>query len=359
MEFKLGFLPSPDDKRDYLLASFLPPLTISLPVEHLTWLAWQTPVKYQAQLGACVGFTTAALAECFNYKELGNVLDLSEQFIYGESKKIDGVPEEEGTYIRAALTVLKNLGICEESYFPYEGKYPPSNALKAGAFENAKEYKIASYARVLLDELSMKTALFQNGPVAIGVNVYENFMSVGADGIVPYPAGRLLGGHAILVVGYTVAGLIIKNSWSTRWGKDGYCIMPWNVWNAIGVEAWSIVDVVSGKKPWADWLESDLELGWLVKNSNIFQGYNDGLFHPYDNVSKRHVELVSQRLGLPIDKSALNDYSNPATRGWIHNLHPEYQFIEERWSENLTRYQFAVLIGRYLKSRLQSAQTYT
>ena len=98
MEFKLGLLPSPPNPRDYLLTSFLPPLKVSLPDEWLAWMPWQSPVKYQAQLGSCVSFDTAAKVEAFNHKEFGVVPDLSEQFLYGKCKETDGMPNIEGTY---------------------------------------------------------------------------------------------------------------------------------------------------------------------------------------------------------------------------------------------------------------------
>ena len=38
-----------------------------------------------------------------------------------------------------------------------------------------------------------------------------------------------LGGHAVLAVGYNDAGqrFIVRNSWGSKWGKKGYCFMPY------------------------------------------------------------------------------------------------------------------------------------
>jgi hypothetical protein len=352
MEYKLGLIPSPPDNRDYLLTSFLPPLEVSLPEEWLEWLKWQTPVKFQGGLGSCVGFDTSAHKESYDTKEYGKQIDLSEQFIYGKCKEIDGMPNEEGTYIRAAMKVLQDFGVCEEAYFPYEGKYPPNNSPKEGYLENATKYKLSTYASVGTTKEEMERALYQNGPISVGVMVYDSFMETGSDGIVKYPSGAKQGGHAMLVVGYNKIGLICKNSWSTKWGNEGYCTIPWLVWESINMgEAWTIVDVIARKKPWEDWPDLEIELGWLTKNSNILQGYSLTEFRPWNNVTMHQAIIIAKRLGFSTPKDKRAYWSTEALRGWIHENWPQYTFLETRWDEKITRYQFALIIGRYLKEK--------
>jgi len=351
MEHKLGLVKSPEDKRDYLLKSFFP-VEVSVPEEWLFWQTYVTAIKYQSSLGSCASFAGDGQKECFDYRELGVPVDLSEQFLYGECKKIDGMPNVEGTFLRAVLSVLKNLGCCEESYFPYEGKYPPDGTPKTGYLENAAKYKISSYASVEVTKEGMQHALYVNGPVIVGVMVYESFVNTGGDGIVQFPSGKQLGGHALLVIGYNKLGLVCKNSWSTRWGNKGYCTIPWAVWEQINLgEAWSIVDVVQEKKPWIDWPESELELAWLTKNSGVLQGYSATEFKPWSNVTMHQAITIATRLGFPVPKDEKEYWSTPALRGWIHENWPQYTFLEERWEETITRYQFALIIGRYLKAK--------
>jgi hypothetical protein len=353
MEFTFGLIPSPRDERDYILASFLPPLEVSLPEEWLEWQKWQTPVKYQAGLGSCVAFASGGQKEGYDYKELGIVPDLSEQFLFGKCKELDGMPNVPGTYIRAAMKTLKDFGICEEAYFPYEGKYPPSGSPAPGYLDNAAKYKIAAYASVGITKEALQTALYQNGPLVVGVNVHDSFVNTGSDGIVQFPSGKLQGGHAILVVGYNKLGLVFKNSWSTRWGKQGYGIIPWAVWEVINLgEAWSVVDIIAGlRKPWNDWPDSELELGWLTKNSGILQGYSETEFRPWANVTMHQAITIAGRLGFSVPEDKKEYWSTEALRGWIHENWPQYTFLEERWDEKITRYQFALIIGRYLKEK--------
>jgi C1A family cysteine protease len=245
MDYRKGLVKSPVDYRDYSLKAMVKPLKVPVPSEYLQWLAYTTPVQYQGDLGSCAAFTGVAATELYNTKEYEKPIDLSEQFLYGEAKKIDGL-NEEGTYLRAILRVLKNIGTCEEIYQPYEGKYPPEHELGSGAYENAKNYRILSYAAVGSDRESIKTAIFQTGPVLTGIMVWESFEKTGENGIVTMPIGKQLGGHALVIVGYNTLGFICKNSWSPYWGRDGYCTIPYDIWDVITLkETWSIVDIIT------------------------------------------------------------------------------------------------------------------
>ena len=62
-------------------------------------------------------------------------------------------------------------------------------------------------------------------------------------GIIPMPKPKeqLLGGHAVLAVGYddTKQWLIVRNSWGTSWGVKGYFYMPYTVFNKLVMDMWT------------------------------------------------------------------------------------------------------------------------
>jgi C1A family cysteine protease len=70
------------------------------------------------------------------------------------------------------------------------------------------------------------------------MNTGPRFSDVGRDGIVSAaeaPSGQH-GRHAMLLCGYTGNFYIVKNSWGTDWGDQGYCYIPKNVLQAADAE---------------------------------------------------------------------------------------------------------------------------
>ena len=79
---------------------------------------------------------------------------------------------------------------------------------------------------------AMKGCLAAGNPIVIGFAVYDSFESdrVARTGVVPMPKRKeqMLGGHAVLIVGYTSATkrFLVRNSWSADWGAAGYFTIP-------------------------------------------------------------------------------------------------------------------------------------
>jgi C1A family cysteine protease len=133
--------------------------------------------------------------------------------------------------IRDGIKTLKKQGVCSETHWPYIiSKFTIKPSPKC--YKEAMKRQITSYHRILtLDD--MRACLADGFPFVFGFTVYESFESqeVASTGFVQMPQfnERVLGGHAVLAVGYDDAQrrFIVRNSWGTDWGQKGYFTMPY------------------------------------------------------------------------------------------------------------------------------------
>jgi len=166
-------------------------------------------------------------------KDKVSFLDFSRLFIYynerviGHSTKYDS-----GAMLRDGIKTLAKQGVCSEKKWPYiESRFTMKP--NAACYKEALEHQITSYHRIMtLDE--MRACLAEGFPFVFGFTVYESFESqqVAKTGVVqmPKPDERVVGGHAVLAVGYNDAKkrFIVRNSWGDSWGMKGYFTMPYD-----------------------------------------------------------------------------------------------------------------------------------
>mgnify|MGYP003704252371 CR=1 FL=1 len=209
-----------------------------------------SPIENQGQLGSCTGNAIAGAIELLN-KRSNNPKDVSRLFIYYYERLLEGtVNYDSGAYIRDGIKATYKYGASLESLWPYDitrFRYMPNpTAVTDGARRKVTLYERVDNHQGCLDAIT-------NGyPVTIGFYVYSSFESnkVATTGIMPYPdtrRERLLGGHAVLLVGYDKSKqvYIARNSWGTGWGDRGYFYMPFQVIQntAMSSDFWVIKSV--------------------------------------------------------------------------------------------------------------------
>lgn len=190
------------------------------------------PVKDQGPLGACTGFACAGLYE-FIVKGRGGKFDPSELFLYYNERVDQGtVDYDSGAEIRTGMKSLARNGICLESTWPYKvNKFKALPSVKA--YEQAQLHQSLVYSRVGRTLPAMRAVLAAGLPFAFGFSVYSSFESATVErtGTVPMPkpTEKMLGGHAVICVGYSNAKkrFRCRNSWGAPWGDDGYFTMPY------------------------------------------------------------------------------------------------------------------------------------
>lgn len=198
----LDWKPNHDERsRDYAIR---PTLRSSLKRKDRLWTPG--PILDQGREGACVGFAWAAEAfakpipvDLARMKaHTPSTHNAYASFLYGQARYIDEWPGEnyEGTSVLAGAKASANMG-------------------------TVREYRWAFSMDDLIDSVIAK------GPVVIGLNWYSGMYNA-PNGVLKR-SGTLVGGHALLVVGFNLAStkipgkstLIIQNSWGKTWGING------------------------------------------------------------------------------------------------------------------------------------------
>lgn len=203
----------------------------------------QSPVTDQGDIGSCTGEAIAGMLECLQLLELrdnaaraevftpGTFCPVSRLFIYYQERVIEGDPGiDAGASVGDGVTAVGKVGFCRETLWPYTAANVLAKPIQA-AYDDAVLHKEQGSYRIDLATSAQRQCLVYGYPFIASISVYDSFMwsSTHDSGIIPMP-GRdenLLGGHAILITGYTPEGYFaFKNSWGVGWGMSGYGKIP-------------------------------------------------------------------------------------------------------------------------------------
>jgi C1A family cysteine protease len=192
------------------------------------------PVYDQGQLGCCTGNAIAGAVQFDREKQkLTPDFVPSRLFIYYNERVIEGtVATDSGAQIRDGIKSIDKRGVPSETDWPYDIKKfaekPP-----AKAYADALKDKAVQYTRLSQLLSQMKGCLASGYPFVYGFTVYASFESeqVAKTGVVPMPkpSESVVGGHAVLAVGYddSEQRFIVRNSWGDSWGMHGYFTIPY------------------------------------------------------------------------------------------------------------------------------------
>ncbi|HLY83475.1 MAG TPA: C1 family peptidase [Acidimicrobiales bacterium] len=247
---RYGWIPDLPDQRDHLFAA--PPAVVSALPPSVDLRADCPPVYDQGQLGSCTANAIGGALEFDQMKQkLADVFTPSRLFIYYNERVMEGtVASDSGAQIRDGIKSVGSKGACHETVWPYDpAKFadPPPQA----AYNDAKAHQAVAYQRVARDLTQMKGCLAAGFPFVFGFSVYESFESqaVATSGHAPMPGSgeKLLGGHAVLAVGYDDAAQTwtARNSWGTGWGMAGYFTLPYAYLTVRGLSSdfWTVRSV--------------------------------------------------------------------------------------------------------------------
>lgn len=194
----------------------------------------QPPIYDQGDLGSCTAQAIAAAIQ-FERRDALAKEDFipSRLFIYYNERVLEGtVKVDAGAQIRDGIKSVAALGACHEKHWPYDINKFTKKPVKA-CYKDGVKHAAVQYHRATRDLPSFKAAIFDRNLVVIGIAVYESFMSeeTARTGIVKMPSRKekMLGGHAVAVVGYNDATqcFVVRNSWGEEWGNNGFFHLPY------------------------------------------------------------------------------------------------------------------------------------
>ncbi|KAK1424798.1 hypothetical protein QVD17_20136 [Tagetes erecta] len=184
-----------------------------------------TPVKNQGQCGCCWAFSAVAATEGVNQLSTGKLISLSEQELVdcdttGEDQGCNG-----GFMDEAFKFIIQNKGLTSETNYPYEGTDGTCSTTK----ESSHSAKITGYEDVPANSEAALLKAVAMQPVSVAIDASGADFQLYHSGVFTGPCGTKVD-HGVTVVGYGTAEdgtkyWLVKNSWGTSWGEDGYIRM--------------------------------------------------------------------------------------------------------------------------------------
>ncbi len=233
-----GAIVSPEDSNDTIferlaegpIGFFLNEMPLEFDLRR-----YAQPSRDQGRRGTCAAFAGSSIREIQAHKSDQFEEWMSPEFIYyhRDNKPLNGM------HGRNVFQIMQRIGSVPETEYPYDNKDAPSPEL----YRLAAKFKIANFAKITTCD-GLKKALLEIGPCYLQLPLYSNR---------PYFWRPLVnnekpnGGHAVTVVGYTVLGFILKNSWGTTWNDSGCIVLPYDEFGC-NLECWVGIDYVTSAR---------------------------------------------------------------------------------------------------------------
>nr|XP_034311058.1 cathepsin L1 isoform X1 [Crassostrea gigas] len=214
---------------------FLPPGNLRLPYTvNWTKKGYVTPVKDQGFCLSCWAFAATGGLEGQHFRKTKKLVRLSEQNLVDCSKENLGCTA--GTPENALNYIARNGGLDTEVSYPYVGKNGRCRFRPTEVGANCQ-----GIVRVPAgDELSLQKAVASIGPIVVSLDASKRSFKQYRNGVYDDKAcSKKLITHYALIVGYgefqNKKYWLIKNSWGTSWGMDGYMMLARNQDNMCGI----------------------------------------------------------------------------------------------------------------------------
>ncbi|KAF9590292.1 hypothetical protein IFM89_032300 [Coptis chinensis] len=176
-----------------------------------------TPVKDQGECGSCWAFSAVAATEGINQLKRGKLISLSVQELVDCDVKGEDHGCQGGFMGDAFQFIQQNKGLAAEATYPYKGVHSTCNKAASHAAKKAASH-------------------------AAQIKGYENVPVNSEKALLKAVASQPDLNHAVTAVGYGVSVdgtkyWLVKNSWGSGWGENGYIRMQRDV---SAMEGWRV-----------------------------------------------------------------------------------------------------------------------
>jgi hypothetical protein len=223
-----------------LSADFPPPGNQGAQSSCVAWATAYALRSYQAHVRSRASLVTGD-------GHIDSARVFSPAFVYNQINN----GRDAGSLFSDALQLMQTRGVAPLQYMPYSQtdytSMPSETALSVAA-----NYRIAFWKQVNVNELTeLKSQLNAGYPVIIGAMIDEGFDNAGKGFVWDHIAGKQLGGHAMLVVGYDDSrnAFRVLNSWGTGWGDAGYYWLDYGLFPRVVNEAFVAKDALEPVVP--------------------------------------------------------------------------------------------------------------
>lgn len=217
-----------------------------------------TPVKDQGHCGSCWSFSATGALEAQHFRKTGKLVSLSEQNLIDCSTKYGNNGCNGGMMDFAFQYIKENGGIDTEKAYPYE-------AIDDTCHYNPKAVGATDKGFVDIpqgDEKALMKAIATTGPVSVAIDASHESFQFYSEGVYyepqcdsenldhgvscstlynpNQPINKISQSFQVLAVGYGTSEegedyWLVKNSWGTTWGDQGYVKMARNRDNHCGI----------------------------------------------------------------------------------------------------------------------------
>lgn len=194
-------------------------------VKYVDRIGLGMPIDDQLQTSSCTGNSCGWLAQYVTKSPA-----LSRFMAYYDGRIPEGATgSDDGATIGDVVAGILKYGLCNELLWPFDpAKVDDLPSKVAYAFAKQLRPKLKG-ATAIGDLATIKHCLSVGVPVAFGFSVPDYFESnqVAQNGWVrlPIDADQIIGGHAVVAVGYddrpAIPFVWVRNSWGTGWGYQG------------------------------------------------------------------------------------------------------------------------------------------